>query len=164
MRRKYYNSLLPAFAVCRLCGETASAGTGRRRCWQCCVLELPGYTHPKTCAVRCAAIKLPARSHHIASRRIYPALTAPLCLNCHRILYARNTLRRDGSAERASFAYLLVGVFDLLRLFADRSPAWEMCRQIFQHAGPCSVLGNGGAVSACAARGRACVSGGGLCD
>jgi hypothetical protein len=123
-----------SYTTCARCGEPSPAALHWHMkpilCRNCAAARIgagPGF---HTCVV--CGRKLPAEAHHIASRVSYPEFTARLCLNCHAIITARQYIwRSTGVAERHPFAYLLVGVFDVLRLFAERSPAWEICRYLF---------------------------------
>ena len=66
--------------------------------------------------------------HHVAGRANYPALTVPVCGDCHRVLAAwhraagveldHDVPRVDPHRMRA----LAVGTFDLFRLAAQRHP------------------------------------------
>jgi hypothetical protein len=140
---------LPPYAVCRQCRETASAAllVGQDG-WVVCVNCLDT-THPRRLCSVCAKL-LPTQLHHVASRVRYPTFTTPLCLACHSVLYPRQyRWRHDGSAERHPFRYLLVGVLDMVRLFLERSPAADACRQFFLMLAHAALLALG-ALQVCA--------------
>jgi hypothetical protein len=134
---------LPPYAVCRKCGETASAALlagqdGRVVCVNC--LDT---THPRRLCTVCDKL-LPCDLHHVASRTRYPTFRTPLCLNCHPILCVwQYRWRRDGSAERHPLRYLIIGVLDMVRLFLERSPAADACRHIFSLLGTAALLALG---------------------
>ena len=144
-------SSLPSYAVCR-CGETASAALVATRDGQVtgiACLNCRDTSHPWRCCTVCDRL-LPAEVHHVASRSRFPALTILLCLNCHQILYARQSRwrrggagRGDGSAERHPLAYLVVGVLDVVGLFLERSPAATACRQLLVLLGRTALLALG---------------------
>jgi hypothetical protein len=132
---------LPPYAVCRQCGETASAALlvdadGQVICLNC--RDVPG--SPRRLCMVCDCI-LPIELHHVASRINYPTLTTPLCLNCHQMIYARQVRwRRDGSAERHPLVFLVVGALDMVWLFLERSPAATACRQLLMLLGRVAVF------------------------
>jgi hypothetical protein len=139
------HSTLPTYAACLLCGETASAalmvGTGGQVvCLNC--QEQP--RHSRHLCTVCAR-NLPAELHHVASRRAYPTFTTPLCLNCHRILSTRQVdfRRKRGEQPRHPFRSLVIGVLDVVRLFLERSPAADACRQVFCLLGTAAILALG---------------------
>jgi hypothetical protein len=136
-------SFLLPYAVCRQCGETASATLKVGEDGHVACLNCRDTAHPRRRCTVCARV-LPAEMHHVASRVCYPTFTTPLCLNCHRMLYARQyRWRHDGSAERHPFRYLVIGVLDMVRLFLKRSPAADACRQFFCMLAHAAILALG---------------------
>jgi hypothetical protein len=128
MRR---NTALPPNAVCCRCGEWASAALAVREDGQVVCRNCGDTSHPRRPCTICAR-DLPAELHHVASRVVYPRFTVWLCRNCHQVLYVwQYQWRRDGRAERHPLRYVFVGVADILRLFAERSPAWQAVRPLF---------------------------------
>jgi hypothetical protein len=121
---------LPEYAACARCGEYAAVALawvdGQVLCL-CCRDDC----HPRGTCLICRGM-LPCEEHHVGPRVAFPALTATLCLNDHAILTARQYhWRRAGWAEAHPLAALVRGVADLLRLWQERSPVGEHCRDLF---------------------------------
>jgi hypothetical protein len=84
------------------------------------------------------------KARAVASRVRFPTFTTLLCLACHSVLYPRQyRWRHDGSAERYPLRYLIIGVLDMVRLFLERSPAADACRQILSMLGTAAMLALG---------------------
>jgi hypothetical protein len=120
---------IPEYADCARCGEHYRAALRWVRAEIVCA-NCADTRHPQACCTICATT-LPCQAHHVGSKHIYPHFTTWLCLNCHRILTARQYhWRRDGSAERHPLGYLLRGTLDVVELWLERSPVADRCRSL----------------------------------
>jgi hypothetical protein len=120
---------LPEYAVCERCGEyrraTLRAIEGQVLCANCADTR-----HQRLRCLVCDQV-LPCQEHHLASKILFPTLTCFLCLNDHRIISGwQYAWRRHGWPEAHPFAALVLGVWDLVRLWLQRSPAAPQCRDL----------------------------------
>ncbi len=135
--------------ICAQCGEYARPQTmqiarfGKLLCANCtadAAERLDGATTPSRnprhqrapCAV-CRRIA-PVEDHHIASRRQHPTLTIRVCLNCHSLLSLRQyqwlDAGNDWRKESHPVRCILQGVYDVVSLWLERSPAADAARDL----------------------------------
>jgi hypothetical protein len=133
---------LPDYAACGRCGEYYRAALrtvdNQVLCANCADVR---HTHGR-CTV-CGAVA-PSELHHVASARQLPDLTVPVCLNCHRILSARQYRWYPAwRSEPHPLRYLVQGVLDVVALWLERSPVAEHCRELFALLGRAALLALG---------------------
>lgn len=136
---------LPEYASCERCGEYAAAALrvvtehrherehGEANASERHILcaNCTDTTHTQRRCAICGGM-LPSELHHVASERQHPTLLLPVCLNCHRILSARQYRWHPAwRTEAHPLAYVLQGVCDVVCLWLERSPVAEQCRELF---------------------------------
>ncbi len=111
---------LPEYCVCAQCGELDPAClrvvSGRVLCANC---SNNSKRKPQQCAI--CGRRSACENHHVAGRTQIRSVRLRICLNCHRILSARQYEWVGWPNEFHPVRYLIQGVRDVLALWWERS-------------------------------------------